>query len=100
VYVAQRRWSDAVPAYQKLISIFESQWKRDPQNEIFLNERPRLYAGLADCYASTSQWGQAVQTMQAALERFQEIERRRPLLKVEEDERGAARVKLAQWSLP
>ena len=97
MYVAQKRWAEAVPVYQQLIATFEPLFQRDPNNAGYLSERPRHYAGLADCYASLSKWDLAISAIQLALERFREIELRRPLEKAEQAEREAAVAKMAQW---
>ena len=97
LYVVQKRWKEAVPVYLQLISISESQGKRDPKNELFLNERPGFYAALAECYAAMSEWNMAVPALQTSLERFNEIEMRRLLIQTEEEDRRAASAKLDQW---
>jgi tetratricopeptide (TPR) repeat protein len=96
-YVAQQRWQEAAAAYRRQITIFDSEEKRDPKNEVYLNERPRLYAGLAKSYASMSQWPQAVDAIQGALERFREIEMKRPLAEGEQADRVTANAHLLEW---
>lgn len=97
IYVAQLRWSEAVPVYLQLIAMFEPLFQRDPTDGNILSERPRQYANLADCYAALSKWDLAIQAIQVALERFHEIELRRPLERAEQEERTTAVAKLAQW---
>jgi tetratricopeptide (TPR) repeat protein len=97
VYVAQKRWAEAVPVYRQLIAIFEPLFQRDPNDVGFLSERPRQYANLADCYAALLQWDRAISAIDLALERFHELELRRPLQTPEQAERDSAVAKRAQW---
>ena len=97
-YAVQHRWKESAAGFQKLLEIFDSLIKRDPERESFLKERPHFYMRLADCYAGMSQWDSAANAIKGGLERFQEIERRRPLVKAEVVERDEARAKSARWN--
>src|SRR5262249_21212467 len=97
VYVARKDWEKAIPAFARLISIFESQNKRDPKNEFFLNMQPDLYASLAECYQGARRRDAAVQALRTALDRLGEIESRRPLTRDEAEQRKSHIARLAEW---
>jgi len=94
--VARKRWRQAIPAYARLISIFENQRKRDPKTEVFLTAQPEQYARLAECYEAAGQRDSAIQALRTALDRFQEIESNRGLAKDEEEDRMSDIVRLSQ----
>jgi pentatricopeptide repeat protein len=97
VYIKQNRWEQAIPALSGMISIFESQRKRDPKNEIFLSSQPDVYTQLADCYANLGRWDEAVRAMRSALDRLGELQALRPLAKDEEQQKMDAAQKLSHW---
>ena len=97
VHVARKLWGQAIPAYARLISIFENQRKRDPKTEVFLTAQPEQYARLAECYEAAGQRDSAIQALRTALDRFQEIESNRGLAKDEEEDRMSDIVRLSQW---
>ena len=63
VYVARKKWEQAIPAFAGLISVFENQRKRDPKNDIFLASQPGQYARLADCYEGAGQRDSAIRAI-------------------------------------
>jgi eukaryotic-like serine/threonine-protein kinase len=98
IYMKQKRWEQAVPALSRMISIFESQRKRDPKNEIFLSSQPDVYTQLAECYANLGRWDEAVRAMRSALDRLGELQTLRPLANDEEQLKTAAAQNLAKWA--
>ena len=98
VHVAQKHWDRAIPALTGMISIFESQRKRDPKNELYLSSQPSIYTRLAECYAESGRWDQAVSAMHHAMDRLEEIQLQRPLVQDEEEQRKTTAAKLAEWA--
>ncbi len=96
-YVRQKKWNDAITAYEAAIAIIAGQRQRDPKSDTLLNAQPELYFRLADCRAAVQQWDAAISTMQTALDRWQEIAGRRGLLADEEQRRKDAAAKLSEW---
>jgi tetratricopeptide (TPR) repeat protein len=77
VYIAEKRWEDAIPALKRMIEIFETQRKRDPKNEMFLSSQPGIYEQLADCYAKLGRKSEASQALQFAQDRQKELQKTR-----------------------
>jgi tetratricopeptide (TPR) repeat protein/tRNA A-37 threonylcarbamoyl transferase component Bud32 len=97
VYIGQKHWASAIEALRSAISIDETQARRDPGNQLFINEQPNLYATLADCLEAEGQRAQAVAAMQNAIARFHDIEAKRPLIPEESEKRSGHLAKLAAW---
>ena len=97
VFVARQQWNEAIVDFTTLIKIFDSQMKRDPNNQRFLNEQPAFYESLANCYESAGQHGEAVKALQTALDRYHQIEERRALGALEQAARTAYQAKLITW---
>ncbi len=97
LFAARKQWDEAIAAYIALISIFDSQIKRDPNNQRFLNEQPAFYNSLADCYEAAGQRQSAVKALENALARYSQIEEHRALGNNEKQERAGYLTKLSAW---
>jgi len=98
LYASQKNWKDAAASLTAAIAVFDDLRKHDPKNEAYLIEQPDLYERLADCRAATGESSDALQAIQTALARFDEIASSRPLLAEEEQKRTEAQSKLAAWA--
>lgn len=95
VYMGRKRWIDAIENIQSTITTYAGQARRDPGNQVYVNEQPSLYAMLADCLAASGQRAAAVTAMQDAIGGFRDIEARCPLVPEEEKVRRGHLAKLA-----
>ena len=82
------------------IAIFDSLRQRDPANVFFLSIQPELYTHLADSYAANGQRDAAMKALRTGLDRLQELEGKRPLVKEEEDARRTELSRLSQLERP
>jgi serine/threonine protein kinase/tetratricopeptide (TPR) repeat protein len=94
----ERNWKEASAAFISSIAIYEAEYKSNPNDASMLNGQPALYAVLADCYAAAREWSAAAQAARTALERYREIEAKRPLAEQEQAERAGTLQKLTEWS--
>jgi len=94
----QKKWNEAIADLSSAIGIFESEHQRDPKDESVLNEQPALYARLADCYSAAGDSPGAARAARAALDRYREIEARRPLVDEEQIQRSGIIRKIASLS--
>ncbi len=99
-YISLKQWPEAIAALNRSIAIFDSLRQRDPANVFFLSIQPELYTHLADSYAANGQRDAAMKALRMGLDRLQELEGKRPLVKEEEDARRTELSRLSQLERP
>ena len=99
-HISLKQWPEAIAALSGSIAIFDSLRQRDPANVFFLSIQPELYTHLADSYAANGQRDAAMKALRTGLDRLQELEGKRPLVKEEEDARRTELSRLSQLERP
>jgi tetratricopeptide (TPR) repeat protein/predicted Ser/Thr protein kinase len=97
VYVAARRWQEAIAEMKSNAAAYEDLARRNPGDPLFVQSQPPIYAKLADCYAGAGERENARKAMQAALDVYAALERKRALSAGEKLSRDQARAKLDSW---
>jgi tetratricopeptide (TPR) repeat protein len=97
VYAAQKRWDPAIGEYNAIIAADQAMSRKDPENQMPVNDAAEKYALLADCYAQAGQRDAAVRAMQTAVDTYNSIAGRRSLGADEENRLKEGLAKLSEW---
>jgi len=97
VYIAAKRWQEAIGEMKSNAAAYEDLARRDPDNPLFVDGQPPIYAKLADCYAGAGDRENARKAMQTAVDRYGAMGKKRALSTGEKQSRDEARAKLEAW---
>lgn len=97
LYFGESQWPKAVETYLRATALMEKMHREIPDNDSYINDQPILYASLARSYENAGQRQDAVRAMNAALQRFREIEAARALVGSEIEDKKGVQAALAKW---
>lgn len=98
VYMAQKRWKDAVKEIEAAIAGDQSIELSDPKNLMPVEDSAEKYQLLAQCYANDGKLDAAIDSMKKATQRFEQLVATRPLTSTEEEKRRGGLARLADWT--